>query len=152
MPDTDRIERDVLLPAPRSRVWAAIADSDAFGTWFKCRFDRAFEEGTAVGGTLLEPGMEGIEFVVLIERVEPQSHLSFRWHPGGADVSGDYSDEPTTLVTFDLEDAADGTLLRIVESGFDSLPGDPAGEARERNAQGWAIQAERVAAYVAPAD
>ena len=31
----------------------------------------------------------------------------------------DYSKEPTTLVVFELADAADGTLLTVVESGFD---------------------------------
>jgi hypothetical protein len=34
----------------------------------------------------------------------------------------DYTKEPTTLVTFTLEEVEEGTLLRLVESGFDTIP------------------------------
>jgi hypothetical protein len=59
--------------------------------------------------------------------------------------------DPTTLVSFDLEDAPEGTRLRIVESGFDALPPGVGVGARERNAEGWAIQAERISEHVAKA-
>ncbi len=148
MSDSDRIEKEVVIRAPRSRVWAAIADSKEFGTWFHCRFEGAFEVGRWVRAAITEPGAEwdGVPFVVYVERVEPEHHLSFRWHQHEVDPDGDFADEPTTLVTFDLEDAADGTLLRIAESGFDALPDGRA--ARERNAGGWEIQAQRISTHV----
>lgn len=151
MSSSDRIEKDVVLPAPRSRVWAAIGDSAEFGAWFNCRFEGPFEAGKELRATLQEPGYEGFPFVVFVERVEPERHLSFRWHVNhDVDLDGDYADDPTTLVSFDLEDADGGTRLRIVESGFDAA-GDAGAKARERNAQGWAIQAERVTTYVGDA-
>jgi hypothetical protein len=55
--------------------------------------------------------------------------------------------EPTTLVTFELEDAEGGTRLRIVGSGFDALPLDWREDARESNDEGWTIQAERIAKH-----
>jgi uncharacterized protein YndB with AHSA1/START domain len=148
MSTSDRIEKEVLLRAPRARVWQAIGDSSEFGTWFHCRFAGPFEAGTELQVTLTEAGYEGTEFVIFVERVEPQRHLSFRWHPYGMEWDGDISDQPTTLVTFDLEDAPEGTLLRIVGSGFDALPGDHGPRSRERNAGGWEIQGQRVADHV----
>jgi uncharacterized protein YndB with AHSA1/START domain len=31
---TDRIEREVLLKAPRARVWRALSNAEEFGDWF----------------------------------------------------------------------------------------------------------------------
>jgi uncharacterized protein YndB with AHSA1/START domain len=37
--DTDRIEKQIVIKAPRSRVWRAISDARQFGEWFQetCR-------------------------------------------------------------------------------------------------------------------
>jgi len=40
---------------------------------------------------------------------------------GRDDPSVDYSTEQTTLVVFELKEVEGGTLLSVVESGFDSL-------------------------------
>lgn len=152
MPSTDRIEKEVLLHAPRPRVWAAIGDSEQFGAWFRCRFEGPFEAGKELHGTITEPDWDGTPFVVFVERVEPERHLSFRWHAEDVDLEGDYADAATTLVSFDLEDAPGGTLLRIVESGFDALDPGVGPEKRDRNDEGWSIQAERIAQYVGDAE
>lgn len=34
MNSEDRIEREILLKAPLSRVWRALADAEEFGDWF----------------------------------------------------------------------------------------------------------------------
>lgn len=34
MSDTDRIEKQIVLEAPRSRVWRAITSPEEFGRWF----------------------------------------------------------------------------------------------------------------------
>ena len=31
---TDKIEKQIVLRAPRERVWKALADAEAFGQWF----------------------------------------------------------------------------------------------------------------------
>ena len=33
-PASDRIERKILLKAPRSQVWRVLANAEAFGQWF----------------------------------------------------------------------------------------------------------------------
>ena len=40
--NTDRIEKKVLLRAPRERVWHAISDARQFGSWFGVEFDGPF--------------------------------------------------------------------------------------------------------------
>jgi len=114
---TDRIEKRVVLRAPRSRVWRAISDAKEFGTWFRITLDGAFAEGGTVRGS---HGQFKVD--MLVERIEPERYFSYRWHPYPKDSAKDYSAEPMTLVEFTLEDAEGGTALTIVESGFDRIP------------------------------
>jgi uncharacterized protein YndB with AHSA1/START domain len=45
---TDKIEKRVVLKAPRSRVWRAIADAKEFGTWFRMELEGSFTPGARV--------------------------------------------------------------------------------------------------------
>ena len=92
---------------------------------------------------------EGMPFEFVIERVDPMSVFSYRWHPFAIDRNVDYSREPMTLVTFELSEAADGTMLRIVESGFDALPAGRRNDALEANEEGWEFQAQILEKYLA---
>lgn len=148
---SDTIEKQRIIKAPRSRVWRAISDSKQFGAWFKFHFDAPFVAATLVTGTIQEPGYEGLRASFWIDRVEPEHTFSYRWHPFAIDPAVDYSNEPKTLVTFTLADHPEGTLLTIVESGFDALPADRRGPALHANSGGWAAQIERVATYATQA-
>jgi uncharacterized protein YndB with AHSA1/START domain len=144
---TDRIEKQVILRAPRSRVWRALADAEEFGRWFGCRFAGSFTPGARVPGTIVDPpGMEHIEWDLLVERMEPEQVFSFRWHPGADGPSS--PDEPRTLVTFTLEDVPEGTRLTLVESGFDRLPPERRARAFLDNEKGWGGQMDRIARHV----
>src|SRR3954468_15950483 len=48
---TDRIEKQVTLRAPVSRVWRAVADAGEFGRWFGVRLDGDFVPGKPITGT-----------------------------------------------------------------------------------------------------
>jgi uncharacterized protein YndB with AHSA1/START domain len=78
-------------------------------------------------------------------------YFSFRWHPFAVDPAVDYSKEPTTLVTFELEEAPGGTLLTINESGFDRIPLERRATAFARNQEGWTAQATLIEKYLARA-
>ena len=147
---TDRIERQILLKAPRERIWRALADATEFGAWFGVVFDSgaAFTPGAEARGHITHPGYEHLVFTALIERVEPQRLLSFRWHPYAIDPAVDYSKEPTTRVEFTLEEAAGGILLRIVESGFDAIPLARRDIAFRMNSGGWDAQMANIARHV----
>ena len=45
---TDRIEKQILLKAPRSRVWRALSNAEEFGAWFGVNFSgkQAFSEAS----------------------------------------------------------------------------------------------------------
>jgi len=137
---TDRIEKSVVLRAPRSRVWQALANSRAFGQWFGVELAGPFEPGARVSGRITHEGYEHVPFEMTVERMEPERLLSWRWHPNAIETETDYSAEQTTLVVFELSDVAGGTQLTIVESGFDGIPLARRADAYRRNDEGWAAQ------------
>ena len=147
---TDRIERKIFLKVPRSRVWRALTDLGEFGSWFGVSLQsKAMVAGKPVRGHVTHPGYEHVIFEVMIERVEPERVLSWRWHPYAIDPAIDYSAEPTTLVVFELQDAEGGTLLRVVESGFDNVPPGRRLEAFRMNSGGWDQQMKNIEKHVA---
>jgi len=146
---TDRIEKQVTLRAPRARVWRALTKSEEFGAWFGVKLENTIAEGATVRGRITIKGYENAMFEMFIERIQPERHFSYRWHPYAVDPKFDYSSEPTTLVEFRLEEAGDGTLLTIVESGFDKLPASRRAEAFRMNEGGWTGQIRNIERYVA---
>ena len=147
-PNMDRIEKSILLRVPRARVWKALADAEAFGQWFGVKLNGSFAPGARLGGKVLHKGYENCPFEITIERMEPERLLSWRWHPASIDPKVDYSAEPTTLVVFELKEVADGTLLTVVESGFEGIPLARRPEAYRGNEQGWAGQMKAIEKYV----
>jgi uncharacterized protein YndB with AHSA1/START domain len=146
---TDRIERSIHIAAPRARVWKAISQAPEFGRWFGANLDgQAFVPGQRTHGPITIDGFTHIQFDVIVEKVEPQQRLSFRWHPYAVDPKVDYEKEERTLVTFTLKDAPDGgTLLTVVESGFDKVPPERRQEAFRMNSGGWEAQMKNIAAH-----
>ena len=157
--NTDRIEKQIFLRAPRQRVWRALSDSTEFGTWFGMRFDGPFVPGKHLRGVLtptqvnpevgkMQKSHEGLVFEITVEQMEPERLFSFRWHPFAIDRNVDYSTEPTTLIEFTLEDADGGILLKVSESGFDRIPLERRLKAFAANEQGWAIMVQVIGEYV----
>jgi uncharacterized protein YndB with AHSA1/START domain len=147
----DRIEKTIELKAPVSRVWRALTDHKEFGTWFRSEMAGPFVLGQVTRARSTYPGCESKEWEALVKRMEPERVFAFTWHPYPADQAVDYSAEPPTLVEFTLEKIASGTLLRVVESGFDKLPAKRRAEAFRMNDNGWSIQIENIAKYLADA-
>jgi uncharacterized protein YndB with AHSA1/START domain len=159
-PDTDRIKKQVLLKAPRERVWRAVSEADQFGTWFGVRFDGPFIEGQRQTGRIMPTQVDdeiaamqapfaGTPFEWRVEKIEPMDRIAFRWHPFGIDKRIDYSGEPMTLIVFELHDAPEGILLTVTESGFDKLPPDRRAKAFAANEGGWTHQMQLIRKYLA---
>ncbi len=148
---TDRIEKEIIIKAPRSQVWRAIAEPREFGAWFRVDMSGVeFRTGQPVHAKMTYPGYEGMPFEMEIDRIEPERLFSFRWHPYGIDPNVDYSNEPMTLIEFRLDEVVEGTKLTITESGFDAIPLARRAEAFRMNEGGWDEQARNIAAYVTP--
>ena len=149
MSNTDKIEKQVVLRAPRARVWRAISDAGEFGQWFKVKLDGPFVQGKSVHGNITHSGYEHLKFELAVERMEPERYFSYRWHPYAVDPKVDYSAEPTTLVDFRLEETAEATHLTIIESGFDRIPAARRDEAFRMNGHGWTAQIKNIENHVA---
>jgi uncharacterized protein YndB with AHSA1/START domain len=146
--NTDRIEKSVLVRAPRERVWRAVTTAEEFGKWFGAKLEGQFSPGKVIRGPITHPGYEHLTLEFTIDRMELQRYFSWRWHPYAVDSAVDYSQEPTTLVEFTLEEVTDGTMLRVVESGFDNIPQHRRAEAFRMNEGGWTAQMENIRKYV----
>ena len=146
---TDRIQKEILLRAPQTRVWRALTDFQEFSAWFRVDLEGPFIPGQWTKGRITHPGFEHITMEVLVERMEAESLFSYRWHPYPMDPSVDYSVEPATLVEFRLEPVDGGTLLKVVESGFDQLPAGRRDEAFRMNDGGWTGQLKNIERHVA---
>jgi uncharacterized protein YndB with AHSA1/START domain len=151
MTGKDRIEKRIILHAPRSRVWRAITATEEFGAWFGVTLEGGFVEGATIRGKITHPGYEHLTMEMQVERIEPERYFAYRWHPYAIDPAVDYSSEPMTLVEFRLNDADGGTLLKIVESGFDQIPVARRAEAFGMNDQGWTAQTLNIERYVSHA-
>lgn len=146
---TDRIEKQITLRAPRSRVWSALTKAEQFGEWFGAKLEGAFVPGARVSGRITIKDYSHVTMAIVIDRVEPEHLFSYRWHPYAVDPGTDYSSEPMTLVEFRLQDVADGTRLTIVESGFDQIPEGRRATAFRMNEGGWAGQIKNIERYLA---
>lgn len=156
---TDRIVKQILLKAPRSRVWQALSQAKDFGEWFGMRFEGEFAPGARMRGvivpTIADPEIakaqeaySGTPFEIVIERIVPERLFSYRWHPGAVDPKIDYSTEPTTLVEFTLEDASGGVLLTVTESGFEHIPLARRAKAFQQNESGWGMAVTLIDKYL----
>ena len=150
MVDQDRVEKTMELKAPVSRVWRAVTNAKEFGEWFRVALDGEFVEGQTVKGNITYPGLEHLRMAVVVDTIEPERYFSFRWN--SVDETGEEPGHHQTLVEFTFEAIDGGTRLHLSESGFSTLPDDQRSEALRKNIEGWDLQAENIANYLASGD
>jgi uncharacterized protein YndB with AHSA1/START domain len=141
-----QIERETIIAAPPERVWALLTEAEHVGRWFG---DAGAEIDLRPGGAMVVHWAEmGVGRMRIVD-VDPPRRFSYRWAP----IREHWGEEPAegtaTLVEFTLEAQADGTRLRVVESGFEALDGTD--EQRRRslddNTEGWETQLVNVREY-----
>jgi uncharacterized protein YndB with AHSA1/START domain len=130
---SDRIERRLVLRAPREQVWRALTSPDEFGAYLGWKLAGTFAVGERLSGRPLDPNYQGCSVVLTVERLVPREVLSYSWHPQAVDPQIDYEGEPTTLVEFRLEETSDSTVLTVTESGFDHIRSERLLPARYRS-------------------
>lgn len=68
--NSDRIEKKIVLNAPRERVWRAISNSASFGDWFGVQIDVPFVAGKEAVGriapTKVDPEVAKLQESVLV--------------------------------------------------------------------------------------
>ena len=135
------IRHSVFIRAPRAKVWAALTTAQALDAWWGTR---GSEIDLRPGGKLTlrwrawgpEQDINADRECDLVE-VLPPKRFVFRW--------GETADMMTT-VEFDLEERADGTLLRLREHGF--APTAKGRESFEGNSLGWGEASTLIKFYV----
>lgn len=135
----NQVEREILIEAPVDVVWRIVTEPDLIVHWFS---DEAEVD--------LTPGGEGHlrfkdsdQYVIQVEAVEPLRRFAFRW----ADAHDSRPRERISmLVEFTLQQEADKTRLRVVESGFDKVDwsNDEMARYAERHGSGWSYHLGRL--------
>lgn len=166
---SDRIEKQIQVNAPVARVWRALTDAREFTQWFGVNLDTAFRLGEVVrchfdaidpkaiaaaqvklglAPAPIKPPSQTPQVFCVVEAMQRGRRFAFRWTPFGIDAAADPEHEAMTLVEFTLTAKDEGTLLTIVESGFDRIPEHRRDRAYRMNDAGWAAQAENVKRHV----
>lgn len=142
-----KIERSVVLRAPRARVWRALTRAEEFAGWFNVTLRGDFTPGGRATMEVKEPGFEGKLYPLFVQRMEPESLFSWRWYPGAAVVENEDPEQQTEVV-FTLEEVAEGTRLTVVETGFERVDLERRAKAFEENGEGWKGQLENIEKYL----
>jgi uncharacterized protein YndB with AHSA1/START domain len=137
----ERIEREILIEAPRDVVWSVITEPEHVGRWFS---DSAAID-LRPGGKLTLTWDEHGPVYWRVERIDPPRFVSFHWLRGGQDPELN-----STLVEFSLAEEGQGTRLRVVESGFGALAGSEEENAQdaEEHRRGWELELDELRDYV----
>jgi uncharacterized protein YndB with AHSA1/START domain len=109
------IEREIHIDARPEIVFDVVSNPAHVSHWWPDEAEFSSVPG-APGRIGFSQGDEivGWEQFTVVEAI-PHRSFSFRWtHPKGSSAAPDNS----YLVTFELEPAGNGTLLRLTESGF----------------------------------
>jgi uncharacterized protein YndB with AHSA1/START domain len=140
----NRIEKQIELNVPLSRVWQAIADYREFGQWFGVNLEKPFSVNQVTKGKITTPNYEYVKFEAIAQKIQPENYFSYTWHPYAVDLDTDYSEETPTLVEFTLKKTQAGTLFTVAETGFDEIPHHRQEEAFEMHEKGWTEQLQNI--------
>ena len=140
----DRIEQEIVIEAPPEVVWELVTDPDHVGVWF----GDAAEIDLRPGGDAALTWEGYGTFLARVEKVEPPRFFSFRW---ARPTDTPPAEGNSTLVEFSLSAEGEGTRLRVVESGFDTLalPEDEKAQRFADNTEGWNVELGHLRDYAA---
>jgi uncharacterized protein YndB with AHSA1/START domain len=134
------VRRTIRIAAPIDKVWSAVTEPEHISLWFG---QAAFEgEGVGTRGTLSWSDRGHVP--LRIEAIDAPRMVSYRWSNDDAlgALPQDVDDEHSTVFTFTLEPASDGTQLTVVETGFETTS-DPAANLESHRA-GWDFELDEL--------
>lgn len=150
-PVQDTIEREITVRAPKERVFKAIIDPAQIVKWFPDAVEGSFDEGER---PIFDFGKYG-KYRILIIANRPHDYFAYKWTPGSYYLPdgflGDVLTVPHTFVEFFLNDCPEGTLVKLKESGFASLPAEQIEVSLKDNNEGWDYMMASLAKFLAEA-
>jgi uncharacterized protein YndB with AHSA1/START domain len=136
MTTTLDIKQEIVVKAPRAKVWSLLTTPNGWTGWFSEGVRGNFNVGETL--TLTFEGYGDCEAIV-VERDENNA-LAYKWHPGEDGPTEAHPESEMTTVRFSLEDHPQGTLLTMVESGFERVPEERRAKCAQLNTRGWEIE------------
>jgi uncharacterized protein YndB with AHSA1/START domain len=141
----DTIQREIVLRAPKQRVFEAITDPTKIINWFPDRVEGTLKKGEQSVFDFTDFGKVALHVVAS----DPHDYFAYRWVPSVGASEEDPLKQANTLVEFRLEDVAEGTMLKLTESGFASLPKEVIEKSLSDNNEGWDMMIARLEKYMA---
>jgi len=122
----DAIEREITIAASPQRVYEIVTRPEHMGVWFG---DAGAERE---GDTITMRWTSGDSGELRVVQEDPPHAFAYRWNAFDP-AAGE------TLVEFTFTAEGEGTRLKVRESGWDQLRGEPEHlrELREGNVRGW---------------
>ena len=136
----DRIERTVTLTCSPRQVWQALTTAEGLSAWFGERASIDLRPGGSA--TMTFAG--GMTVEMRVERVEEPTVFAYTWRL--PDLPED--DPRRTYVEFTLEPDDDGTVLRVVETGFAQLPVETRRQTYDSHSEGWSRELAELAEHI----
>jgi uncharacterized protein YndB with AHSA1/START domain len=127
------VRREVVLPVAPDELWPALTEGERMAEWFGADVELDLRPGGRMTFRWTDVTRRGV-----VEAVEPNRRLAFRW--SGADGEG----EEESRVEFRLDAVADGTRLRVTESGLEGGGQRPAIVASLGAHAGWGTVVSRL--------
>lgn len=140
--DTDRIERHIAINAPADRVWELIATPGWFINDGEIVENRIEPAGPDLN--IVHSPVHGA-FPLRTIKLDPPRYAAFRWLSDPMAGSA-----PSTLVEFWIEETDEGVILRVAESGFDTLSDSDEDRRRDivENTEGWETELTAACGYL----
>ncbi len=139
------IERQVHIAASPEVVFDVISRPEHIRDWWSAETEIEPVAGSTSELTWRDEASGRVDVVpITVIDVQPHHLFSFRWTQGPGETP---TPSNSLLVTFELASTADGTVLRLTESGFRERGWDIAQleEAYQDHVNGWAFYLPRIA-------
>lgn len=145
--DALTVRRSISIQAPRSAVWRAITDPQQISRWFgHTVLDRV---GAGATGTMTFPHYGSIP--LRVEEYDEPHRITYAWNNDDALQASDglldhFDAARATTFTFTLDDEGEGTLLTVVETGFERTQAPL--ENLRSHVEGWNEEIDKLVALV----
>jgi uncharacterized protein YndB with AHSA1/START domain len=138
--DSLTVRRTIHIAASIDKVWTAVTDPAHISQWFG--MTALDGRGAGATGTITFPDYGAVP--LRVEAIDEPRMVSYRWgNDDAADARPEGIDEATTTVfTFTLEPAGNGTQLTVVETGFENTT-KPLDNARDHG-KGWTDELDKL--------
>ncbi|MBX3111442.1 MAG: SRPBCC domain-containing protein [Fimbriimonadaceae bacterium] len=140
---TDFIGREIIIKAPRERVWESVRHPDGMAKWFFNSWRGEWEVGKTVWFYF-----DGYGEIPAIPTEISDERVSFAWTRYSEETADPTLDDFALRVTFEVFDHAEGTLLKVLETGYNNMSEDDYAKEFPDHEEGWTMELGELVASV----